>query len=438
MSMPSIASFCRTATRLALVAPLLAASAASAQVDPEARAIIEEARDAWRALDSMAAEVSVAGTGAIGAMASPKVDASLIMLRDPNNPGFWLHRVTGSGLMPGQKESTSFDAAWDPEQRRVTWIDHSEKVVNAAPRGSGSAFTIATAAVPAELVTATAFEEDLRGSKMVLENPVEVGGVMCDVVKVTHANGMSTVRWFIGRDDNLPRKHANVFETGPVQGTIERTFAGVEANPRLRSVAFTIDQPEGYALNEVATPTPIEIQPLEDTRLLETERSVNTVRSGRKQAMDFTLLDPDGISVALSEYRGQVVLLDFWGTWCLPCKKATPYLQKLHEDYVDKSVRIFGLACRERDRQAPIDYFAENELGYTLLLDADDVAKQMEVKGYPTYILIDANGGIIETWVGGNPETVFEDIRQKIDVELSMAEDNGAPPAMDSIMDRDR
>ena len=424
MSISSISSFCRT---VALVAPLAVATIASAQVDPEARAIIEEARDAWRALDSMAAEVSVAGTGAIGAMASPKVDASLIMLRDPNNRGFWLHRVTGSGAMPGQKEPTAFDAAWDPEQRRVTWIDHSEKIVNAAPKGSGSAFTIATAAVPAELVTAKAFDEDLRGSKMVLENPVEVGGVMCDVVKVTHANGMSTVRWFISREDNLPRKHANVFETGPVQGTIERTFTGVEANPRLRAVAFEVDQPEGYALNEVASPTPIEIKPLEDTRLLETERQLVTGRSGRKQVSDFTLLDPDGISVALSEYRGQIVLLDFWGTWCLPCKKATPYLQQLHEDYVDKDVRIFGLACRERTRQAPIDYFAENELGYTLLLDADDVAKQMEVKGYPTYILIDANGGMIETWVGGNPEKVFEEIRQKIDIEREMGADRDTP-----------
>ena len=51
----------------------------------------------------------------------------------------------------------------------------------------------------------------------------------------------------------------------------------------------------------------------------------------------------------------------------------------------------------------------------------------MEVKGYPTYILIDANGGMIETWVGGNPEKVFEEIRQKIDIEREMGADRDTP-----------
>lgn len=407
-------------SRIVLVAPLVLAGLARAQVDPEAKAVIERAQNAWLELDGLAAKVTMDGTGAIGAMAAPKVDASLLMLRDPNNPGFWLRRSTGEGSIAGQEQATRFDAAWNPEADRVSWIDHEGKVLHRAPRGSGTAFTLASAAVPAELLAAVPFAEELRAPVLSLEDPAEVGGVLCDVVRVEYANGMTVARWSIGREDALPRRHETLFEQGQLQGSIVRTMSGLEVDPPLSVVAFEVDQPEGYGLEEVE-PARVQRPPVD----MEVAQATSTARraSGRDAAPDFSLLDPEGVSVALSEYRGRLVLLDFWGTWCLPCKKATPFLQALHEDYAEKGVQVFGLACRERDRAAPIEYFEKNNLGYMLLLDADEVAKEYGVRAYPTYVLIDADGGKLAEWVGGNPEETFKEIREKIDQELTRMQD---------------
>ncbi len=58
--------------------------------------------------------------------------------------------------------------------------------------------------------------------------------------------------------------------------------------------------------------------------------------------------DPAGKSVSLKSLRGKIVLLDFWATWCGPCRMAMPGLQKLHDRYKDKPVAIYGVNCRER------------------------------------------------------------------------------------------
>ena len=410
----------RTLARMSWTLPTLLALGASptmAQVDPEAQAVIASAREAWAGVNALAATVKMTGEGAIGAMAAPKIEASVLLMRDPGARGFWLQRATGEGSLPGQEGPTRFDAAWDPADRQISWIDHEGKVLHRAPTGSGPAFTIASTALPVELITAEPFGDEMRATTMTLEDPATVDGVLCDVVKVTYANGMSVARWSIGRADHLPRKHEMLFETGPMQGAIVRTMGGLEVNAPLSEVAFQVDQPAGYTLEEIAAPKraviePLDVAPLSATGVVRTRGSINP------PAPRFVLEDADGISVALEEYRGSVVLLDFWGTWCLPCKKATPFLQQLHEDYADKGVKLFGLACREKDRQAPIDYFKENNLGYTLLLGADGVAKDMQVKAYPTYILIDTDGGIVETWVGGKPEDTFAKIRRAIDKEL--------------------
>ena len=86
-----------------------------------------------------------------------------------------------------------------------------------------------------------------------------------------------------------------------------------------------------------------------------------------EQAPDFTLRDLSGESVQLSKQRGEVVLLDFWATWCGPCRYDMPFVQNLAERYRDRGLRVFGINAEPADTAAA--YLRENELTFPTLQD---------------------------------------------------------------------
>jgi thiol-disulfide isomerase/thioredoxin len=103
----------------------------------------------------------------------------------------------------------------------------------------------------------------------------------------------------------------------------------------------------------------------------------------------------------LENFRGRVVLVDFWATWCGPCKMAMPGVQKLHERFQGRPVSILGVNCWERgDAQA----FMKNQ-GYTygLVLHGDELAKAHNVTGIPTFVLFDFDGNVLMHEVGYDP-----------------------------------
>jgi cytochrome c biogenesis protein CcmG, thiol:disulfide interchange protein DsbE len=116
-------------------------------------------------------------------------------------------------------------------------------------------------------------------------------------------------------------------------------------------------------------------------------------------APDFTLTSLDGESFTLSEQRGTAVVLNFWASWCGPCRYETPYFQQIHEQNGDE-VLIVGINQQETaDRVATFaDEFA---LTYPLLLDSDGrVSKAYRVFGLPTTVLVDAEGVVREVLPG--------------------------------------
>ncbi|MFG0274057.1 MAG: peroxiredoxin family protein [Phycisphaerales bacterium] len=124
-----------------------------------------------------------------------------------------------------------------------------------------------------------------------------------------------------------------------------------------------------------------------------------------KKAPAWTLPDADGDMHSLEQYRGKVVVMDFWATWCGPCKMAMPGLQNLHEEFKDRGVVILGINTWERDgNQKAIDYMDEHEYTYGLMLDGDKVAEAYGVRGIPTFYVIGVDGTVIKTKVGFDPE----------------------------------
>ena len=118
-------------------------------------------------------------------------------------------------------------------------------------------------------------------------------------------------------------------------------------------------------------------------------------------APDWTLSSMKDKAVSLSDFKGKLVLLDFFYKACYPCMQALPALQDLHERYHDKGLIVIGINPYDTKEKDDIDQFLEKRgVSYIVLLGGKDIAKKYNVSGYPTMYLIDKEGRIISSKVG--------------------------------------
>ena len=111
-------------------------------------------------------------------------------------------------------------------------------------------------------------------------------------------------------------------------------------------------------------------------------------------APDWKLKTAGGETVALSELRGQVIVLDFWANWCGPCRKLEPVFDQLVRDYQSQPVRFFTLSVWPDQDFNPQAYLKEHKLASTFLLGDNAVAREYGLWGVPTYYVIDAMGKV--------------------------------------------
>src|SRR5437764_9020577 len=95
----------------------------------------------------------------------------------------------------------------------------------------------------------------------------------------------------------------------------------------------------------------------------------------RKDAPDFSLKDADGKVVHLSDYRGKVVLLDFWATWCGPCKIEIPWFMDMQRKNKDKGFEVLGVAMDDEGWEAVKPFAARMGMNYRLLVGNDQTAQ---------------------------------------------------------------
>jgi len=117
-------------------------------------------------------------------------------------------------------------------------------------------------------------------------------------------------------------------------------------------------------------------------------------------APDFQLTSLDGQAVSLSDFAGSPVLLNFWATWCVPCKMETPYLQEVYDEW--QVMGLVLLAVDIRESSSTVEAFMQNEgLTFTVLLDSEGkVGGQYNIRTIPTTFFIDLNGVIQEVRLG--------------------------------------
>lgn len=111
----------------------------------------------------------------------------------------------------------------------------------------------------------------------------------------------------------------------------------------------------------------------------------------------------DGDSVSVASLRGQVVLLNVWATWCVPCRREMPLLDSLSREFADRGVRVVGVSIDASGAGELIASFVKQyQIGFTILHDgAGQIQSTYNMRGVPETFLIDRDGVLRHHWVGG-------------------------------------
>jgi thiol-disulfide isomerase/thioredoxin len=132
-------------------------------------------------------------------------------------------------------------------------------------------------------------------------------------------------------------------------------------------------------------------------------------RSEPKTAPEFTLLDLEGKNVRLSDTAGKVRLVDFWATWCAPCREEIPAFKELYSMYKDQGFEIIAISMDPEGAEVVKPFVEKQRIPYTNLIGNEDVEKAFGgILGYPSAFFIDREGKIVDSYVGGVPKRVFE------------------------------
>jgi peroxiredoxin len=125
-------------------------------------------------------------------------------------------------------------------------------------------------------------------------------------------------------------------------------------------------------------------------------------------APDFTLKDLKGQEISLSNYSGKVVFLNFWATWCGPCKAEIPDLVEAYKQYKDKGMQIIGISVDRISPKAVLRFAERYKINYPVVMNTDKIQKDYEPGPYiPTTIIVDQEGKIRHRHIGYmNKETL--------------------------------
>lgn len=150
----------------------------------------------------------------------------------------------------------------------------------------------------------------------------------------------------------------------------------------------------------------------------DTEGTQGTEAVKEIPAVDFTLTDQFGNTHSLEDYKGKTIFLNFWGTWCGPCRSEMPDIQKIYESYDQEgedALIVLGVAApglgQETDKEGIIDFLEENEYTYPVMMDENwDLFRAYGISAYPTTYMIDREGNIFGYIEGQINEEIMESI----------------------------
>lgn len=125
-------------------------------------------------------------------------------------------------------------------------------------------------------------------------------------------------------------------------------------------------------------------------------------QSKNPPAPDFTLTDLQGRKFSLKDFRGKVVFLDFWATWCPPCVVSVPEVESLSTDYKGKKVEVISISMD--DSAEAVRYFMQTHpISSRLALSNREIEFAYRIRGIPAFYIIDQEGLLVKAWGGYHP-----------------------------------
>lgn len=181
------------------------------------------------------------------------------------------------------------------------------------------------------------------------------------------------------------------------QYTEDEDLIPVREDKRWPELLVSVQASHDAQMREFAAQAQRSLPPQEKAKAVESRTDL--------PATDFDLEKLGGGSVKLSELNGKVVVLDFWATWCGPCKMTMPQIDKFYQESLGKDVEVFGINVWERGGTAGVGSFIEKS-GYKfpILFGTNELAESYGVRGIPTMFVIDKAGKIAHRHVGYNPQ----------------------------------
>ena len=147
-------------------------------------------------------------------------------------------------------------------------------------------------------------------------------------------------------------------------------------------------------------------------------------------APDFTLQSLDGNSMRLSDLRGKAVLLNFWATWCGPCKIETPWLVELQNQYASQGLRVVGVEMGDDSKDEIVQFMKDMGVNYPILLGKEAVGEAYGgVPALPETFFIGRDGKIVDKIIGLKGKADIEDsIKKALGTEAAKSQASSAPP----------
>jgi thiol-disulfide isomerase/thioredoxin len=167
------------------------------------------------------------------------------------------------------------------------------------------------------------------------------------------------------------------------------------------------------------------------------KQSACSIDAADRRLIDFKLPDLNGKMVSLHDVDADLILLDFWGSWCQPCRKSIPHLIELQKKFAGKRVQVIGVACEKaaspRDRQISAAQ-AVRELGinYPVLLSGRDgscpLQQALQIQFYPTMVLVSRDGKLLAREQGATDVTL-----PRMDRAIALALRGKVEPTEDQV-----
>ena len=136
------------------------------------------------------------------------------------------------------------------------------------------------------------------------------------------------------------------------------------------------------------------------------DQPLTKVSSESQLAADFNLMNMQGEQVTLSQYHGNVVILNFWATWCPPCREEMPSMERLYQKYKGRKLVMLAVNVEENGKKSVSQFLKKTPYSFPILLDNHGVVQNTYgVFRFPESFIIDRNGVVVKKIIGGRDWT---------------------------------